>query len=82
MSSYGDTRLKNVSGLLFPVLQKHPMENALEVKKARILKRLETTIKSVDSILYEINQDLEDIIANNRVLVDTADIYDLWIAKE
>lgn len=58
------------------------MENTLEAKKERILKRLEATIKSVNSILYEINQDLEDIITSNRVLVDTADIYSLWVTKE
>lgn len=58
------------------------MENTLETKKARILKRLEATIKSANTILYEINQELDSIIEDNKILVDTANIYSLWTAKE
>lgn len=58
------------------------MENTLETKKARVLKRLAATVKSANSILCGINQELEDIIASNKILVDTANIYSLWSAKE
>ncbi|ELA41292.1 uncharacterized protein VICG_01665 [Vittaforma corneae ATCC 50505] len=57
------------------------MENTLEEKKQKILKRLENTIESSNCILYEINQELQNIVENNRVLEQTADIYNTWSSK-
>ena len=58
------------------------MEKALEAKKQKILKRLGNTIESANTILYEINQDLESILEQSFVLESTADIYDVWVGKE
>lgn len=57
------------------------MDNTLEQKKQKILRRLENTIESSNCILYEINQELENIIENNSVLEQTAEIYDIWSSK-
>lgn len=58
------------------------METALKARKQRVLKRLEQTIETTNSILYEINRELETIIENNEALEKTAIIYDTWISKE
>lgn len=58
------------------------METALEERKQKILRRLETTIESVNCILYEINQELENMIENNTPIEKTALIYETWISKE
>lgn len=58
------------------------METALEIKKQRIIKRLESTIETANTLLMEINEGIEGIIANNSVLERTAIIYDTWISKE
>ncbi len=58
------------------------MEITLENKKEKILKRLENTIESVNSILYEINNALENIIDDNLILETTAEIHDTWVSKE
>jgi len=57
------------------------MENALEQKKYKILRRLENTIEASNCVLYEINQELEGILENNRVLEKTAEIYEIWCNK-
>lgn len=74
MRLYGFTRLITNSTPL--------METTLEAKKQRILKRLEATIDTTSSILCEINQELEDIIAANGIIERTAAIYDIWVSKE
>lgn len=58
------------------------METALKARKQRILKRLEQAIGTTNSILHEINQELEAIVAHNEALERTAVIYDTWISKE
>lgn len=58
------------------------MENLLEKKKEKILKRLENTIESSNCILYEINHELENIIENNKTLERTAEMYEIWCNKE
>jgi len=58
------------------------MESTLEAKKLKILKRLQATIESANSIIYEINQDLEGIINENQLLERMSDVYNLWVSKE
>lgn len=58
------------------------MENTLTQKKQKILKRLENTIEASNSILYEINQELDSILENNRVLEQTSEIYEIWCHKQ
>lgn len=58
------------------------MENTLEQKKQKILRRLENTIEASNCILYEINQELEGILEGNRALEQTAEIYGIWCNKE
>jgi hypothetical protein len=58
------------------------MEAALQQKKQKILTRLENTIESVNTILYEINQELETILEQSHILESTADIYDIWVSKD
>lgn len=58
------------------------MENALLKKKHRILARLENTIETANTILYEINQEIESILDYSNVLESTADIYEVWVSKE
>lgn len=58
------------------------MENTLEAKKLKILKRLQATVESANSIIYEINQDLEGIIKENQLLERMSDVYNLWASKE
>ncbi|KAI4292353.1 hypothetical protein PAPHI01_1627 [Pancytospora philotis] len=56
-------------------------DTTLEAKKLRIMGRLESTIESVNTLLYEINQELENTIADARALEKTADTYQIWLAK-
>ncbi len=57
------------------------MANPLEIRKLKVLKRLESTINSTNSIIYEINQDLVRTLNENEELERVADIYNLWISK-
>lgn len=57
------------------------MDLRLENRKEKILKRLENTIDSVNSIFYEINKALETILEETLPLETTADIYETWISK-
>lgn len=56
--------------------------NPLENKKLKILKRLQNTIESTNSILYEINKDLENMIESGKEIERLCDIYNCWISKE
>lgn len=58
------------------------MEDALKLKKEKILKRLRNTVESCNCILYEINQEIENMLENNNVLEQTADMYAMWSSKE
>lgn len=51
-------------------------------KEKKILRRLQATVDSTNSIIYEINQDLGRIIQENSEIVRVAEIYDLWLSKE
>ncbi|KAI5148492.1 hypothetical protein ENBRE01_0353 [Enteropsectra breve] len=57
------------------------MEDSLNLKKHRIIKRLENSIEMSNNILYEINQELSQMIDDNKQLVKTALVYDKWISK-
>lgn len=57
------------------------MENALQERKQKILRRLENAIECSNCILYEINQELESIVESNRSLERAAEMYDTWCRK-
>lgn len=57
------------------------MVNPLETRKLKILKRLNTTIESTNSILYEINRELKSVIEGGKELERVCDIYNFWISK-
>ncbi|KAL6121552.1 hypothetical protein NUSPORA_01520 [Nucleospora cyclopteri] len=50
-------------------------------KKERVLYRLCSSIKQTNSLLSEINQDLEEIVESNRRTVEMCEIYELWISR-
>lgn len=58
------------------------METTLGAKKQRIMRRLESTIESVNGILGDINQELRGIIAESARVEQVAAIYDTWISKD
>lgn len=56
--------------------------SALEGKKQRVLRRLESTIESANELLYEINRELETIVGEGSPLERAAEVYETWVSKE
>lgn len=57
------------------------MDASLQERRLRVTRRLELTLRNTSSIINDINTRLERIIDSNRVLEDTADIYEIWSRK-